>query len=109
MCVTRRNRAGWLTAWGSVDHDRHVSCAARELVTIVRCPECGSTDAGADESRSAYEFTFMCCNECSHGGLVDEWQIKFDWNVQDEMIGDDYPEYLPPLAPGEDLISSLKK
>jgi DNA-directed RNA polymerase subunit RPC12/RpoP len=72
-------------------------------VTIVRCPECGATDACADESQSAYEFTFMHCNDCGHGRLVDEWQIKFNWNVQDEMIGNDYPEYLEPLALDEEL------
>jgi hypothetical protein len=50
-------------------------------VTIVRCPECGSTEAAADESRSAYEFTFMHCPNCGHGALQDEYQIKDDWNV----------------------------
>jgi hypothetical protein len=45
----------------------------------------------------------MHCNDCGHGRLVDEWQIKFNWNVQDEMIGNDYPEYLEPLALDEEL------
>jgi DNA-directed RNA polymerase subunit RPC12/RpoP len=84
-----------------------VSCEPPRRVTLVRCPECGSTDAGADESQSAYDFTYMRCNECGHGGFADHWQIRFDWNVEGELIGDELPEYLQPLAPGEDLVSSL--
>jgi hypothetical protein len=60
-------------------------------VTVVRCPECGSTEAGADESRSAYEFTFMQCGSCGHGALQDEYQIKDDWNVQVELLDAELP------------------
>jgi hypothetical protein len=51
----------------------------------VRCPECGSTDAAGDESRSAYEFTFMRCNSCGHGLLQDHYQIQDDWNVEIDL------------------------
>lgn len=50
----------------------------------------------------AYDFTYMACGECGHGGLKDHWQIKFDWNVEDELIGGELPEYLPPLPDGEE-------
>lgn len=66
----------------------------------MRCPKCGSTNAGAVESMSAYDFTYMSCGECGYGGLKDHWQIKFDWNVEDELIGGELPEYLPPLPEG---------
>lgn len=58
-----------------------------KLITVVRCPHCGSTEAAADESRSAYDFTFMHCSACGHGALQDEHQIKDDWNVQLELPG----------------------
>ncbi len=83
-----------------------MSCEPPKPITLVRCPECGSTNAGELESQSAYDFTYMLCSECGHGGLVDHWQIKFDWNVEEELIGDELPEYLKPLGPGKDLVSS---
>ena len=86
-----------------------MSCEPPRVVTLVRCPACGSTDAGADESQSAYDFTYMQCHECGHGGLAAHWQIKFDWNVEGELIGSELPEYVEPLAPGEDLVSSLAR
>ena len=62
---------------------------------VVRCPKCGSTDAGADEAKSAYDFTFMQCNGCGHGALVDEWQIKDAWNVKIELAeGAPLPAYV---------------
>lgn len=41
-------------------------------------------DAGADETRSAYEFTHMQCNACGHGGLVDSWERDSDWLLEIE-------------------------
>ena len=84
-----------------------VSCEPPKSITLVRCPECGSTNAGEVESRSAYDLTYMRCRECGHGGFADHWQLTFAWNVEGELIGDELPEYLEPLAPGEDLASSL--
>jgi len=81
-----------------------MSCEPSRQVRIVRCPECGATDAGAVEAQSAYDFTWMQCSDCGNGGLVDEWQIKFDWNVEIELCsGEDLPEYVAPLAPGKAL------
>ena len=54
-------------------------------VTVVRCPRCGSTDAASDEARSAYDFTHMQCHGCGYGALVDEWQLKDEWNVTLEL------------------------
>jgi hypothetical protein len=53
--------------------------------TVVRCPNCGSTHAGVDESRSAYEFAYMQCSACAHGELQDEHQIKANWNVDVDL------------------------
>jgi predicted nucleic-acid-binding Zn-ribbon protein len=50
-------------------------------MTIVRCPKCGSTDAASDEARSRVELTYMHCNGCGYGELVDSEQIKSEWNA----------------------------
>lgn len=57
-----------------------------------RCPQCGSTDAGPDETRSRYDFTFMHCRSCGHGGLVDSWQRDADW------LGPKAPAAVPDAA-----------
>jgi hypothetical protein len=74
-------------------------------VVVTRCPMCGSTNAGPDESRSAYEFTHMQCHECGHGGLVDSWQRDFDWNLEIELPADAkaVPSRVAPLAAGEGI------
>ncbi len=86
-----------------------MSCEPPRKVRIVRCPECGSTDAGSDESRSFIDLTYMQCGECGYGDLVDTWQIQFDWNVETELVGDELPEYVEPLAPGADIASSISR
>lgn len=53
---------------------RKRSAAVSERIVVCRCPECGSRDAYPDESQSAYDLTFMYCNGCKSGGLVDAWQ-----------------------------------
>ena len=69
-------------------------------VSVCRCPTCGSTSAGADESRSRLEFTHMQCDGCGHGGLVDSWERDFDWFVQIELPeGAAVPARLAPLPP----------
>lgn len=76
----------------------------------MRCPECGATDAGADESRSIADLTYMQCNACGNGDLVDHWQIGHDWNLEIEHVeGHELPEHVEPLPPGEDLVSSLAR
>jgi hypothetical protein len=51
--------------------------------TIVRCPKCGSTDAGEDGG--AYEFTHMRCGACGFNEYCDHYQIKDDWNVEIDL------------------------
>jgi len=50
-----------------------------EHVTVVRCPRCGSLDAGSVEE-VGIEFDRMGCGFCGHSELCDEHQIKDDWN-----------------------------
>lgn len=79
-------------------------------VHVWRCPKCGSTDAGPDESRSAYEFTFMQCNGCKTGGLVDSWQRDSDWSLAIDIPinATDVPAYVTPLAPGDGFYESMQ-
>lgn len=66
---------------------------------VVRCPRCGSTDAG--EAGGYLEFTEMRCSTCGHMQLCDEYQIKDSWNV-DLTLPDDavaLPARLPPDLP----------
>lgn len=72
-------------------------------VSAWRCPKCGSTKAGPDESQSAYELTYMACSSCGHGGLHDSWERDFDWLTQIEIDADTgvIPDVVPPLAPGK--------
>lgn len=66
---------------------------------VVRCPKCGSTDAGCDESRSAYEISYMRCLTCDFGEHCDTWQISFDWNLDIELDADaDLPAFVEPLV-----------
>lgn len=46
---------------------------------VVRCPKCLSIEAEGIED--VYEFTRMKCSDCGHEALVDQQQIKDDWNV----------------------------
>ncbi len=75
-------------------------------MTLVRCPDCGSTDAGVDDSQSVATLTYMRCNECGYGEPCN-WYDKYAWNLESELIGDELPEYLQPLAPGEELATDL--
>ena len=85
--------------------------AGTKFVSVIRCPKCGSTYAGADESKSAYEFTYMQCLSCHYGALVDSWERDFDWTVEIEVPADAKgpPTRLPPLAEGEGLYESMRK
>lgn len=65
-------------------------------VTVVRCPLCGSTDAGEDGA--VYEFTLMRCASCGHSAHCDHYAIKDDWNVEiDVEEGTGIPPRVPPL------------
>jgi hypothetical protein len=66
-------------------------------VTVVRCPVCGSTDAGEDRERGAYDLTMMVCASCGHEQYQDHWDIKFNWNVDIELADDatELPKKVP--------------
>jgi predicted RNA-binding Zn-ribbon protein involved in translation (DUF1610 family) len=76
-------------------------------ISVWRCPECGSTKAGPDESRSRYELTFMTCPSCRNEGLVDSYERDADWCVDLDLDldanadADSVPEFLPPLDPSK--------
>lgn len=76
--------------------------AAPTVVTIVRCPRCGSTDAGATEH--LYEITQMTCASCGHREHVDTHQIDEDWNVGITLApgATELPAFVAPLAPREE-------
>ncbi|MEW5737603.1 MAG: hypothetical protein AB1938_01690 [Myxococcota bacterium] len=74
---------------------------------VFRCPRCGSTDAGPDESRSHVDFTWMQCHACGKGGLCDSWERDFDWMVElDLPDGADVPPSVALLAPGAGLYDA---
>jgi hypothetical protein len=70
-------------------------------VIVARCPRCGSTDAGSDESRSVIEFTYMRCCACGHGELVDSYERDEDWLVEIALPEGttEIPPFVAPLAP----------
>lgn len=78
---------------------------ARKRVSVWRCPKCGSTRAGPDESQSAYELTYMACLSCGHAGLFDSWERNADWLTKIDLDADTdvIPDVLPPLAPGKGI------
>lgn len=52
-----------------------------------------------------YELTFMHCNACGEGGLVDSWERDFDWVVEIDVAADatEVPSHVSPLGPGMGL------
>jgi hypothetical protein len=75
--------------------------------TVMRCPECGATDVVWDETRSRYEFTWMQCNACGEGGLVDSWQRDFDWFTEIELAeGAPLPAKVAPLPRGHGIAEN---
>lgn len=71
-------------------------------VTIVRCPKCGSTDAGATEH--FYEITEMTCASCGHRDLVDRYELGEEWNVNIVLPpgATELPAFVAPLAAQEE-------
>ena len=70
--------------------------------TVCRCPECGSTQAFCDESRSIVDLSYMACPACGHGGFNDSWQVAEDWLVDIDLPeGQPVPSTLPGLKDGE--------
>jgi predicted metal-dependent HD superfamily phosphohydrolase len=49
------------------------------VARVVRCPRCGSLDAGSIEP-IGIEFDRMHCHTCGYDEICDVWQISFDWN-----------------------------
>lgn len=52
--------------------------------------------------------TYMLCNDCGYGEHCNWWD-KYDWNLESELIGNELPEYLEPLATGEELDLDANK
>jgi len=49
--------------------------------TVVFCPRCGSTDAGAsDDELTSPGYTRMRCGQCFYWAFCDEWELRFHWN-----------------------------
>jgi len=68
-------------------------------VRIVRCPQCGATDAGDVED--AFELARMSCGACGFVEWADDEEIKDDWNAEIEIRKDDreLPPFVAPLPP----------
>lgn len=78
--------------------------------TVCRCPACGSTEAYCDESRSAYDLSFMTCPSCGEEGFNDSWQVSEDWLVDIELAdGEPVPAKLAGLKDGEYFAQQLAK
>lgn len=77
---------------------------------VCRCPECGSTSAHPDESRSRLEFTFMRCDACGKGGMYDSWQRDEEWFMTaDCPVGFPVPAKVPcGLCGGDDAKEAWK-
>ena len=69
-------------------------------VRVVRCPQCGCTDAASDESRSIVDISCMQCNGCGYSE-----QISFNWSVNLELPEDatSLPSHVAPLDPKDAL------
>lgn len=52
-----------------------------ETVKVVRCPRCGSMNAGSVE-RVGIEFDRMRCQRCGHEEICDVGQIRLEWNEE---------------------------
>lgn len=64
---------------------------------VIRCPECGSTDAG--EVGGVADLAKMKCQSCGHWRMQDNYEIYDDWEVPCELADAfaDPPPFLPPL------------
>ena len=59
--------------------DPTLGCEMNTPFVAVRCPRCGSMDAGTVEE-VGIEFDRMRCNTCGYEEIADDNQIRFDWN-----------------------------
>ena len=105
-------RVEWATMFHDYDEYYYTRLdlpAPTRRVTVFRCPRCGATDAGPDESRSMVELTFMHCSGCGHGGLVDSWERDCDWQLEIDLSVDaaDLPSHVAPLAPGAGIYDPV--
>jgi hypothetical protein len=58
---------------------------SKKKIVVARCPRCGSTEVGTDESRSMIELSYMHCSACGHGELVDCYERDEDWITEIEL------------------------
>ena len=78
--------------------------------TVCRCPECGSTEAYCDESRSIVDISCMHCPTCNNRDWCDSWQVSEDWLVDIDLPeGAPTPATLPGLKDGEYFVQQLAK
>ena len=78
--------------------------------TVCRCPECGSTEAYCDESKSIVDLSYMTCPACGNAGHNDSWQVAEDWLVDIDLPeGQPIPPTLPGLKDGEYFHQQLAK
>ncbi len=77
----------------------HDTFLEQNTVTIVRCPKCGSTRAGANDGRSVMDLTFMECKGCGHSGLYDAFERDQKWTTAIALAPDEpIPALVAPLA-----------
>lgn len=71
---------------------------ATRSIVVVRCPRCGSTEAGATEY--IFEITRMTCPACGHEALADNYEIEDDWNASVTLPADtdELPKLVSPLG-----------
>lgn len=85
--VARCQRCGvlWREEWSSRtrydgEPDDEIFVYQRLGDVVVRCPKCHSIEAGSVEQ--LLEFDRVRCAACGHEELVDEHQLKLEWNVR---------------------------
>lgn len=74
------------------------SASAPSVRTVVRCPRCGATDAGATDF--FFEVKQMTCRVCGHQALADDDEIGAEWNARITLSADveALPPFVAPLA-----------
>jgi transcription elongation factor Elf1 len=92
------------------DHARAANARAVAVsptaITVVRCPKCGSTDAGATEA--IFELTRMTCRTCGHEAHADHYEIGEDWNLSITLPPGvtELPAFVPPVPPRTEHATS---
>lgn len=76
-------------------------------MVVVFCPRCGSTDAGEGDSSSVLPTLFqMVCSHCGHTAIVDDYEIRFDWNTR--VAKGPLPRFVAPVERLYEAVSALR-